>query len=306
MSEALCACNRPIHDTAYRCTVCESQLRRSLQDVERIAGDITLTVAKLAKVRRRGAADIEREWYRGEGALYPMPMLVDLDKAARHDAAAGELTTWARHIAEERGRELAPRRHRLACTHTSCAAVRKHQAPGPTCALPEPAVHDLAVAARFVASNLSWLRYRPEAEEAWPALQDACLTLERVVDTAAGEVIVGRCPCEHWLYAPERAETVRCWGCGTRYDVASSRADLRENLEDRIMSGAEIAKLAGYLGIADTKKARLMIKVWAQRGKLDRRRRWHVNTAAEVVEIESVYRFGDALPLLQVAYARAA
>src|SRR5688572_853200 len=100
MSEALCACNRPIHDTAYRCVACASQLRRSLADVARIAGDITITVAKMAKVRRRGAVDIEREWFRGDGALYPMPMLADLDAGARHDEAANDLTTWARHISE--------------------------------------------------------------------------------------------------------------------------------------------------------------------------------------------------------------
>lgn len=305
MSEALCACSRPIHDTAYRCVACALQLRRSLADVARIAGDITITVAKMAKVRRRGAVDIEREWYRGDGALYPMPMLADLDAAARHDEAANDLTTWARHISETRGVPLPSVRRRLACTHRSCAAARKHRQQGPVCApAPEP-IHDLAVAASFVSANLDWLRYRQEADEAWAVLLSACWALERVVDTAAGEVIVGRCPCEHWLYAPERASTVKCWGCGTSYDVTSSRDALKDDLEDRLMAGAEIAKLAGYLGIADTKKARLMIKVWAQRGKLDRRRRWTAS-ATEILESESIYRFGDALPLLMVAYAKAA
>lgn len=305
MTQSTCRCGRPIHDTAYVCTGCAAQLRRHLEDVQHIAGDITLTVAKLAKVRRHGAQDIEREWYRGEGALYPTPLIVDVDSGARHDAVATELVTWARHIAETRGITLPSRRRRLACTHRSCAAVRKHKAQGPVCApAPEP-IHDLAVAASFVAFHLDWLRYRPEAEEAWPALLNACKALVRVVDTAAGEVIVGRCPCEHWLYAPEWAQTVKCFGCGTVYDVVSSREALREDLEDRVLTGAEIAKLAGYLGIADTKKARLMIKVWAQRGKLNRRRRW-IASRTEILESESIYRFGDALPLLMVAYAKAA
>jgi hypothetical protein len=256
---------------------CAAQLRRYLGDVRRIAGDITLTVAKFAKVRRHGAFEVVREWYRGPGALRPTPLPVDLDAAARHDAAAGELTTWARHIAETR----------------DMGDDRK---------LSE---HPLAYSARLISSNLDWLRYRQESEEAWPALLSACKALERVVDTAAGEVIVGRCPCEHWLYAPEQASTVKCWGCGTVYDVASSREALKHDLGDRLMAGAEIAKLAGYLGIADTKKARLMIKVWAQRGKLDRRRRWTAS-ATEILESESIYRFGDALPLLMVAYAKAA
>lgn len=305
MTQATCRCGRPIHDTAYRCTTCAAQLRRHLEDVQRIAGDITLTVAKLSKVRRRGAQDVEREWYRGEGALYPTPLIADVDSGARHDAAAAELVTWARHIAETRGIGLPSRRRQLACRHRTCATARKHKAQGPVCApAPEP-IHDLAVSASFVAYHLDWLRYRPESEEAWPALLSTCKALVRVVDTAAGEVIVGRCPCEHWLYAHERAETVKCWGCGTVYDVASSRDALKDDLEDRVMTGAEIAKLAGYLGIADTKKARLMIKVWAQRGKLDRRRRW-IASRTEVLEAESIYRFGDALPLLMVAYARAA
>lgn len=166
-------------------------------------------------------------------------------------------------------------------------------------------MHPLREVSQFLTSQLEYARHQPWSEEAWPALVEACKALERVVDTAAGEVIVGRCPCEHWLYAPERAETVRCYGCGTRYDVASSREALKEDLQDRSMTGAEIAKLAGYLGIADTRKARLMIKVWAQRGKLDRKRRW-IASRTEILEAESIYRFGDALPLLMVAYAKAA
>lgn len=314
MTEASCVrCGRPIHDTAYIDTACEAHLRRALEDVVRIAGDITLTVARLSKVRRRGSADMEREWYRGDGALYPTPMLVDLDKANRHDAAVGELTTWARHIADTRGIVLAPKRHRLACDHSSCAVIRldakysrRQTMAGPLCDPPPPAMHDLAVAAGFVAANLGWLRYRQEAEEAWPALLSACHTLERVVDTAAGEVIVGRCPCEHWLYAVEGASFVRCWGCGTSYDVATSRDALKADLEDRLMTGAEIAKLAGYLGVADSRKARLMIQVWAQREKLARWRLWTVDKGGTVVDVESIFRFGDALPLLMVAYAKAA
>lgn len=275
MADPTCRCDRPIHDTAYVCPACAAQLRRHLADVERIAGDITLTVAKLGKVRHHPAIEVEHEWYRGPGALYPMPLPVDLDAAARHDAAVGELTTWARHVAEERGHQIAR------------------------------GGHPLADAATYLSGALDWLRYRPEAPEAWPVLLSACLTLQRIVDTAAGEVIVGRCDCGRWLYAPEKADTVRCWGCAVSYDVASSRQALRVDLESRRMTGAEIATMAGYLGIADRTKARLMIKVWAQRGKLNGTRRWTANRT-EVLDSEPIYRFGDAVPLLMVAYAQAA
>ena len=303
------------HDVGLICSTCGGKLRRTLTDTARLAGEHEKTIARLDDVVRRGASDVEHEWWRQPGALFPTPMPYSPDASARYHAARNELVTTARHIAETRGLELpqVPRRAPdvavpvlIRCQHRSCASVRRGRLQGPSCAdiTLGPQAGELATVCAWLTTHTEWLRHQPDADETWPALIDACKELERIIDTAAGEVIVGRCPCEQWLYAQERAETVRCRGCGTRYDVASSRADLRENLDDRIMTGAEIARLAGYLGIADTKKARLMVKVWAQRGKLERHRRFVAGMRE--VEIETVYRFGDALPLLQVAYAKAA
>lgn len=284
-------CGREMrHDTAEVCDRCGLVLRRDLDGVTRIAGDITLTVAKLAKVSRHGGREIEREWYRGAGALYPTPLPVDLTAAQRHDAAVGELSSWARLIAEERG---------LGAPGSS---LTDEQGQGHT----KTRTHPLAALCGFLGGQTEWLRHQPFALEAWPAIRSACRELNAIIDTAAGHNIAGRCDCGHWLYALEGAETVRCRGCGERYEVASSRDALRDHLEDRLMTGAEIATMAGYLCGVNREKARLMIKVWSKRGKLTKRRRWAVAATAVISAADPLYRFGDALPLLMVAYTRAA
>lgn len=267
MSEPTCPrCSRPIHDTAYIDTECAKDLQRALRDVEKVAGDITLTVARLDRVQRHGGALEEPGddgWHRGEGALFPTALIINLSAARSHDAAAGELTTWARHVVEQRG---------------------ERPAEG----------HPLAACARFLADQAHWLRYQPEAAEAFAALHSACRTIVNLVDRPADLSVVGRCPCGTYLYARQGADTVACSACGTAYDVASSREDLRRELEDRLMTAGQIATMAAHLGLTDSREStRKLINKWAQRSRI---------VAHGRLDGDPTYLFGEVLTrLLAVA-----
>jgi hypothetical protein len=141
------------------------------------------------------------------------------------------------------------------------------------------------VVARWLAGQLDWLRHRPEAEAAFDEIGDACRVLVRVVDRPAERIIVGQCGCTEYLYAVRGREYVTCAGCGTTYDVEAARDLLRESLDQRLCTAAEIALLARYLGIKGEREAvRHKIVVWASRGLV---------TAHSNLHGEPAYRFGD-------------
>ena len=261
MSDPTCArCPKPIHDTAYVCKDCGRALERALQLASRLAGDITLTVAKLTRMERPGGGQRDNDLGKAPNALFPMPLPVDLNAAHRHDAAVNALHTWARHACEERGiRVLGDG-------------------------------HPLAVVAVFLITQVSWLRYRPEADEAFQELGAACRTIEHVVDRPPGTVVVGRCECGTYLYAARTADTVTCAGCSEQYDVAASREGLRDELSDRLLTAGQIATMAAYLGLTERREAaRLLINVWGNRGLIQ---------AHGQVDGDRAYRFGEVLPRL--------
>jgi len=258
MTEALCPrCARPIHDTAYIDQACRRDLTRALADVLNVVGDITLTVAKLSNAMRSGSVQIELGddgWHKGAGALYPHPLPIDLHAAARHDAAVNTLNTWGRHIAEERGGM--PRRW--------IASARGVLGP----------VHPLRAAALWLTANLDWLAHRPEAEEAYDDIEQACRAVVDVVDRHEPGELVGLCPCETFLYARAGAESTKCRRCGMSWDVAASREQMHRDLRDRPVTASEAARLAVYLDvIPDTGRLRKLLWDWCDRG--------HIHAVAE-------------------------
>lgn len=262
-------CAKPIQDTAYVCSDCCEALRRSLRDVEKVAGDITLTVAKLDRMARTGGtAPMEDDWHKGAGALVSTPMPVNLDAASRHDAAVNTLATWCRHITEERGVQ------------------------------PAELAHPLATMANFLRGCVTWLAHRPEGDEAFNDIEAACRTIVRLVDRPPDRTVVGRCPCGTYLYATAGADAVRCQGCGTSYDVASSREALRIDLEDRLMTAGQIATMAAHLGLAKGREsARLLVNLWASRGRI---------VAHGRIDGDPVFRFGEVLTRLIEVHGTAA
>ncbi len=277
-------CSRPIHDQGYACDQCGTHLRRDLLRVALIAGEAAVTIAKQARIGNGG---------RRTDPDVPLP--VNLAAANDHDAAIGVLTTWARHVHEESGRPL-PTVRTEPCPHASCTQRRRGALIGPECGLRLPAEHPAAVVAAWLVDQVDWIRHRPEGSEAMDELADACQVLVRVVDRPADRVIVGQCDCAAYLYAVRGAAAVRCGTCGVAYDVESSRADLRRHLDERLLTAAEIATMATYLGLAtDRLRCRKLINVWHDRGRI---------LARGQVGDDPTFRFGEVVARLTRAASR--
>ena len=270
-STPTCArCSRPMrHETALVCGRCGSELRALLARTAKLAEDVETTVARLDHITRTGSGQqepgVDDGWWKGADALEAWPLPVNLDAARAYQAAYGELTTWARHCCETRGIFYVGE----ANLETVCA---------------------------FLAGQVDWARFRDEADEAFKAIGDACRRIERIVDRGPERLVVGRCPCGTWLYAITGADDVKCDGCGTSYDVQASRADLREQLKDSLMTAAEAARMVAHTGLdVPNYRIRKLLWTWTQRGRLQ---------ARGEVNGDPTYRFGDALDLLLEAYAK--
>lgn len=164
------------------------------------------------------------------------PLPVNLGAADRYGAAKTELGTWARHVASERGYEV-----------------------------PD----GIAAALQLLAGSCDWLRYRPEAQEALQAIDDACRQIERIPDRRLVGKLVGWCaPCEQRLYALDGKETTTCIGCEKAYKVAEARAELLEMGRDEPVTAAEAADIiVGYGPEHRPARDRLrkLIYMWAER-----------------------------------------
>ena len=276
----LCAlCGRPVIDMAYVCDRCAAKTRTELERVALVAGEAMTTIAKQARIGTPGRrTDPE------------MPLPVNREAAADHDAAVSTLVTWARHVHEESGRTL-PSLRALPCRHPSCLRIRQGRTDGPLCPIAVPE-HPTAVMATWLVRQVDWIRHRPEAVQALDEIDDACRVLVRVVDRPAERLVVGQCACGTYLYATAKADDVTCAQCGTTYGVQASRDMLREQLDEMLFTAAEIAVLAQFLGLTERRDAaRKLINQWAVRGHM----------VVHDYLGEPAYRFGEVIDRLVAA-----
>lgn len=264
MQQPTCSiCDDPTD--GYTCQRCAATTATYLRQVADLAGEVETTVARLACYATRGgrrAVAVEDDdrgpssvnrgmpvasfgWVASKdraakGALRATALPVDLNASARAANAFNDVTTWARHVLEDRSGELP--------------------------AAP-PGTHPAAVAATFLLGNLDWLRHQRASEEAFPQLQAAGATIRRVVDAPPELVVVGVCDCGAHLYVRQGAATVTCQDCDARWDVEKSREGLREALRERLVTAPEAALLAGLFR-PDLNRGRLrkLINKWNERG----------------------------------------
>lgn len=188
MTSTCTTCERPTADMAFACPRCTDSAYRDLTD---LADAVPAARDVAAGLAHRGAAT------RGSGGGSRLPL--DLSAIARLDSVTGELGTWVRHVAGERGDQL-------------------------------PAGDPLEACARYLAERLEWLRHRQEAPGAY---RDFAAARRVVLGIAVGpgeRRWLGQCgegdgddPCTSELYARVGAITATCHGCGTRHDVRERR-----------------------------------------------------------------------------------
>jgi hypothetical protein len=188
-------------------------------------------------------------------------MPVDLAASAKLRPIENTIGTWARHVAEEARQTIPP----------------------PVW----PSFNRTAAAARWLSLHVDWLRGRPEADEAFGELHDACRELVRLIDRPADRELVGMCDCGKVLYAPHGRTEVTCPvpTCELRWDVAESRAILRRALDGKLVTAAEAARLGQYLDTDRTQEQiRKLINAWSSRSLI---------VAHGEIDAEPAFRFGD-------------
>lgn len=298
-------CGRPLTDAANICRPEAQELADALLAAAGHAEDAETVIAR--QTRYSGAARATRE----------RPLPVDLTAASRYAIAENTIGTWAQHVVEERGTELPARRPTLGplcelplgCGHDSCEAIQRRIPPA-----------RLADAALWLAGQIDWLRKRPEADEAFDELHDACGVLARLVDRpgGAGMRLVGMCDCGKILYAPHGRDVVQCKAsnCGASWNVTESQQILRDALDERLVTGAEAAHLGAWLDTDRTQKQlRALVDVWARRRVLTahgevaepHRPRATCEEACELIwDWIPTYRFGDIAARIATTPRRAA
>jgi hypothetical protein len=245
-------CARPDPERATVCRRCGRPVEDGLRLLARLGGEATTTIARLARLGHAGG--------RGDGLPWSW------EAADATWAVANTLTTWARHIAGERGITIPPApgrtigplcRGALSCHHPSCTLIRSR--------LP---VHPLTHLAGWLAEQVVWLRHRPEAREALDELGDAARLAARTVDNPPDRWYAGPCgarpdgraiPCEAELYPVTGVRVIRCPDCGTRHDPDARRDWLLDLARDQLAH-------AGWLASALTRLTERTVSAASIRG----------------------------------------
>lgn len=301
-------------------TVCRREIaatETALRQVVALAGEVETTVARLARYGEQGGrpgTPVETEAGEDSDERRPLPVMVHgwvarLDKPVRGalietdlpylpgkrdqvNDAGTRITTWARHVCEERGIGV-PRpgpitgplcRSGWGCNHLSCDLIRARTV--------DPGV---ARAARFLLTQLDWIRHRPEADEVVEDLQAAAGVLRRCVDAPPRLRYAGPCweqaedggQCDVELYALDDAATVRCPGCRSVHDMGLRRVWLLQEAQDAL---ANAATLAAALSSLDKQVTSSMIRNYADRGR--------IVAHGHDQQGRPVYRVGDVLDVL--------
>lgn len=201
-------CDYPIMDTAYACHECGRRVSRRLTDSAELYAELAIQIARLSRYGDK---------VRLSGAEPPIPF--NVGASIDHGSIVNTITTWARHIAEQRG-EIPP-------------------SPGRNLMLwlADP-------------KQMDWLRYRQEAGEALDELDYAARLVERAIDTPQAHWFAGRCladGCQSELYGRTGAASVRCRQCGSEHDADALRASLLVKARDVLGTASEIARFVSSM-----------------------------------------------------------
>lgn len=219
-------CQRLIIDQAYACGVCADDLRVELGKVAGLAAELPAVIA-----RQTATGAPTGVFARAAEIALPMNWTASIVDGSLRNT----LSTWVRHIAEERGQIID-------CDSTPAAM------------------------ASWLLDRVEWIRHRPEADQIIDELTYIVGELRRAVDRPADRWYAGPCDeCGDDLYARQNAAQVECRACGAVYDVTARRDWLLAAAEDTVGGPAMISAALSVLN-APVDAAR--IRKWAERGRL--------------------------------------
>jgi hypothetical protein len=234
-----CRCGRATRDEAYVCDTCAQSLARALGDVPWIGEelDVTLTRQRSAPITG-GAPSAERG----------LPWHEKASEARRN--LHGLLVSWVRFCDEE-GVRGAPQWQ---------------------------ATDSLPSLSRWLLNCVRGLTLHDIGPEAVDEITDAVADCERVVfwkrrariylgpcgqvvRDEDGIVMMDRCPGD--VYAEELAPVGTCDECGQGVTVVVRKGELEKQLDDRLCTPAELARLAVILGLeVPRERVREKVNYW--------------------------------------------
>lgn len=274
MSETMeCRCGRPTRDKAFVCETCQHALEKALGDIRWLDEELetTMTRQKSATIDG-GSPSAERglPWH---------------DKAAdARRTLHSLLVLWVRFCGEEGVRGAPARQPRD--TLGSLSAWLLNVTHGLTLLdIGSDAVDEITDAVAEAERIVFWKRKS----------RDYLGTCGQVVKDDDGEVISLSCPGE--VYAEEGDQIGTCDDCGQGVTVVIRKADLNQQLDDRLFTAAEIARLATFLGLKQPReKVRTKVLYW--------HRREIIKQKMTDDKDHPMFRYGDVKALLYREFGR--
>ncbi|WP_294567586.1 hypothetical protein [uncultured Arthrobacter sp.] len=255
-----CRCGRPTRDEAYCCDNCGDALSRALGDVTWLDAELETSITRQQGIdyRRVGGG-------KGGKATVPSPANMGASDARTHLKAL--LVTWALFCNEEGIRNSSPHAGLPADTLPALSAWLLWRVDGLT-------LHDIG----------------PEAVD---EITSAVAHCHRHIDRPADRQFLGDCreqECDGRVYARPGGDVARCEACGTTTPAEQIRARLLEELDDRLCTAAEIARLSTYLGLkAGRESVRKHVEYLSRAGRIEKH---------SAISDTAVYRFGEVYGLL--------
>ncbi|GAB3656549.1 hypothetical protein [Glycomyces tarimensis] len=247
-----CECGKPIHDTGVICWDCTHALRdKTLAQIIELGPELEVT---LARIDRIGETEGSRS------TETPVPFNTGASTAAHE--VHGTLSTWATFIAAKRGG------HRTAPGHSTIAGH-----------------------ARFITSQLAWLRCHPAAPKAKRELTAAKNQLARACDARAELIALGPCiavGCPGQLSAPHGKATTRCPDCGRIYNTDDRTKQLLTLGADRLFTARQTHHILNAM--LRRRFPESTLNSWITRGRLAQH--------GTDQNGHGLYRLGDAVELL--------
>jgi hypothetical protein len=249
-----CRCGRETRDDAYVCEDCGDALAKALGDVPWLTEELETSVigARGVDYRRLGGSKGGKK-----PSERPSPVSWGPSEARAHLRAL--LVSWVRFSAEEGIRS------------------RTHDDDLPA--------DDLPAMSRWMLNRVDGLMLHDIGSEAVDEITSAVAHCHRLIDRPVDRQYLGTCPtCDSGRLYARGGRWARCEECASTVEADEIRARLLAELDDRLCTASEIARLSTYLGLrADRETVRKRINQWAKRGQLDE----HASFATE-----ATFRFG--------------
>lgn len=170
---------------------------------------------------------------------------------------------------------------------------------------------DGETAAAWLAYRISMIRLHPAGHEVIEGVTREFAGAHWIVDRPRAKQYLGDCKdhertddlpiCPGSIYALDGKPEARCDVCGNWWDKDHLRGWLISQLEDRIMTASEIARISTYLGMDWSRdRIRKLMNQWHKRG--------HITSHEIQQDGQHVvgFRFGDALNKLAEYAAKVA